>query len=117
VTETTDRIRWKPTRYGGWTGHVGTVGPWVFQVYSENDAWWLSAQIPGVLGAMISTGPDGAKAEAERLLERFVSSLGAVFPDEDVAAERGRLRAEVERLLGCITELETELAKTGEGSL
>jgi len=28
-----NRIRWEPTKYGGWTGHTGTLKPWLFQIW------------------------------------------------------------------------------------
>jgi len=85
MTET-KRIRWEPTRYGGWTGHVATLDPWVFQIFRsvcDEGAWKLMAQLPGELGnARAGDDLDELKAEAERWLTGFVVSLGAVFPDE-----------------------------------
>ena len=82
---TTERIRWEPTRNGGFEGYVGTLEPSAFTIwkYRSDVAWWT---LTGNLGAMRECphgdDPEALKAEAERWLERFVSSLGAVFPAE-----------------------------------
>jgi hypothetical protein len=78
-----ERIRWEPASDGGWDGKVGTLEPWVFGIWESKGAGWaLETQLPGAIpapGAIYRDSPDELKAEAERLLERFVSSLGAVF--------------------------------------
>jgi hypothetical protein len=84
--ETTSRIRWEPTKYGGWTGHVGTLEPWLFQIHKPGPpcpaAWELTTALPGGLGRYaFRDDPEWLKAEAERWLAGFVSSLGAVFPE------------------------------------
>ena len=85
MTETTARIRWEPTKYGGWTGHVGSLESWAFQIFKTGlgyVGWSLTAQLPGSLGeGCQSDDPDELKAKAERWLEEFVVSLGAIFPD------------------------------------
>jgi hypothetical protein len=92
----TERIRWEPTRHsdldgedGGWDGKVGTLEPLAFQVWRSNcdfrdvvlGEWVLSIRLPGPLSEQLPHGhdPEALKAEAEKWLERFVSSLGAVF--------------------------------------
>jgi hypothetical protein len=85
MTETT-RIRWEPTKYGGWTGHVGTRAEesWLFQIWnaaSVGGKWQLDSTLPGQFHSTVSAAPDELKAEAERLLAGFVSSLGAFFPE------------------------------------
>lgn len=81
----TERIRWEPTNYGGWIGHVGTLEPWAFQIFKTGlgyVGWSLTAQLPGSLGkGCQNDDPDELKAKAERWLAEFISSLGAIFPD------------------------------------
>ena len=85
---TTDRIRWEPTKNGGFEGYVGTLEPSAFTIwkYRSDVAWWT---LTGNLGAMRECphgdDPEALKAEAERWLERFVSSLGAVFPEDEIS--------------------------------
>ena len=84
MTETT-RIRWEPTQYGGWTGHVGTLEPWAYQIWKPGDEtpeWRLTSALFGQYGRRVDNDNPGAlKAEAECWLEDFVSSLGASFGD------------------------------------
>lgn len=85
-----NRIRWSD-EHGGFVGHVGTLEPWAFQMWqSPCDSgdyvlgdWVLTARFPYTNGSRSLYGrdPDKLKAEAERLLTEFVSSLGASFPD------------------------------------
>ena len=88
------RIRWEPTKYGGWTGHVGTMEPWAFQIWQvdgPDSPWRLDSALLSQFGYHIDH-PDPAplKAHAERWLAGFVSSLGAVFepvtPEPDCSA-------------------------------
>jgi len=85
------RIRWEPTKYGGWTGHTGTLESWVFQVWQSNSdhgdvvlgEWELMTQLPVAVprdGLRHDYDPDKLKAEAERWLEEFAASIGAAFP-------------------------------------
>jgi hypothetical protein len=96
MTETTARIRWEPTKYGGWTGHVGTLEPWPFRIHKPvlaGQRWMLTATLPGALDDVRAGTPDDLKAEAEGWLAGFVSSIGAVFPDtirQAIASERER---------------------------
>jgi hypothetical protein len=86
----TDRIRWEPAEHGGWIGYAGTLKPFIFQIH-EACAWKvpdlidglaLASTLPGDLGHYVrGTDPDRLKAEAERWLEEFASSLGAIFPE------------------------------------
>ena len=85
MTET--RIRWEPAKYGGWTGHVGTLDPWLFQIWQvdgPDSPWRLDSALPGQFGYHVDH-PDtkALKLHAERWLEEFAASLGAIFPDED----------------------------------
>lgn len=82
----TERIRWEPTKYGGWTGHVGTIDEFAFQIWKPaplgDKPYRLESTLPGHFGHVAnSADPDELKAEAERWLAEFASSLGAVFPE------------------------------------
>lgn len=96
MTET--RIRWTAGPLGvNETGHVGTASGWLFQIFKASDdaddrTLVLMSALPGALGDY-RRSEDAAwlKGEAERWLEGFVSSLGAVF------ADRIRKAAEAER--------------------
>lgn len=88
MTETTARIRWEPAEHGGFTGHVGNINPPLFTLRRRRVAWVLTAAIPGTSYRIIRD--DAAhplppvtelKGQAERWLEEFTSSLGAVFPE------------------------------------
>ena len=87
MTET--RIRWsdapETVEVIGW---VGTMASHVFTIWppeedGENGGeYLLTGRLPDHHGTRFYGTRDELKAEAERWLERFVSSLGAVFPDE-----------------------------------
>ena len=88
-----NRIRWEPTKYGGWTGHVGTMEPWAFQIWQvdgPDSPWRLDSALLSQFGYHIDH-PDPAplKAHAERWLAGFVSSLGAVFQEPAVDNDCG----------------------------
>jgi hypothetical protein len=88
------RIRWTETHYGhsgtGWIGYAGTYEPWVFRIYRDERRWRIGCRFPGVVGeAEPGAGPDELKATAERWLEEFVSSLGAVFPPGEISDDEG----------------------------
>jgi hypothetical protein len=96
MTETS-RIRWETGQFGNLVGYAGTVESWAFQVWhisdDEDSHWSLISSLPDVANwnATDPDDPEALKAEAERWLERFVSSLGAIFPDrlrEAVTSER-----------------------------
>lgn len=89
---TVTRIRWDDKTPGNGDvynvahiGHVGTVEEAGFIIYTPDDLhadWLLSVRlIPGGTFLYADT-PDELKAEAERWLAEFVSSLGASFPKE-----------------------------------
>lgn len=89
TTSTTPRIRWEPTEFGGWTGYVGTVKAPLFSLRRRRIAWVLTAAIPGTSYRIIRDDAKHPlppvtelKEQAERWLEEFVASLGAVFPGE-----------------------------------
>ena len=94
MNETTTRIRWEPTRYGGWTGHVGNLEPWAYQIWQvdgPDSPWRLDSALLGQFGYRVDhPDPEVLKPHAERWLEEFVSSLGAIFP----ASLRAGLQAE-----------------------
>ena len=80
-----ERIRWEPLLGGNFDGYVGTVTSPMFEVHLTSgrgaiQPWALRSDL--LEGYSTATHPDELKAEAERWLEEFVSSLGAVFPPE-----------------------------------
>ena len=91
----TGRIRWERNDDGShvtpaYEGYVGTIGEPLFFIFDpdDRDPWWiLTSSLPGLPGAgraerrAHGDDPDKLKAEAEQWLERFVSSLGAIFPE------------------------------------
>ena len=81
MTGTTVRIRWGDG--GEYVGSTGTIGPFTFRIQRlfGQGLYLLTAELPG-LGFLDARNEDRdeLKAEAERWLEEFVSSLGAVFP-------------------------------------
>ncbi len=80
-----NRIRWGPNSRGGFLGHVGTAEPWAFQIWKPGDEtleWRLISALFGQHGRRFDNDDsDTLKAEAERWLEEFACSLGAVFPE------------------------------------
>ena len=86
----TDRIRWEAGQFGNLVGYAGTVESWVFQVWhisdDEDSHWSLISSLPDAQNwnAADPDDPEPLKAEAERWLTEFVSSLGAVFPDPEL---------------------------------
>ena len=85
----TIRVRWHAGAEKwatAWFGCVGTVDPHLFSILrpmAPGDEWALTADLPGHLGKVsYGDNPDALKAEAERWLGQFVSSLGASFPEE-----------------------------------
>lgn len=95
------RIRWEPTAGGVVYGYAGTRGTAVFKIWQPSDGttqpWALKSD--WVAGYFTGTHPDDLKAEAERWLADYVSSLGASFEDPaEVAALRKRLAAVESRL-------------------
>lgn len=99
MTETKrKRIRWddQAPRNGdvyivAHIGYAGTIQEPAFMIYTPDEmhaSWLLSARlVPGSQFFYADT-PEDLKAEAERWLERFVSSLGAVFPPESPPTKR-----------------------------
>jgi len=93
MTETTARIRWQDDGLSGnHAGYVGTLAGPAFRIYSPDaahDDWLLSVRVAAGSEFIYDDGPEKLKDEAERWLERFVSSLGAVFPEDDDSAVFG----------------------------
>jgi len=85
----TARIRWEEARYASvaghsYSGHVGTLDR-AFLVWGDAGCWTLSSALPGLADRYRRDDDPGAlKLAAEDWLEEFVTSLGAVFPDEAV---------------------------------
>lgn len=95
-TEASARIRWEPTEYNGFVGYCtddASRADWVFRVWKTGTGkWQLDSTLPGQFGRHLYDDNDPAplKAEAERWLEEFISSLGAVFTGEIAADLRAR---------------------------
>jgi hypothetical protein len=95
----TTRLRWEPGEDGILFGYSGTLKPWVFAICppgSPGEFWMISTAFP--LGQPRYVGSEKeARAAAERWLEEFTASLGAVFPDaalklaDDWDAEANRI--------------------------
>ncbi|HLJ99532.1 MAG TPA: hypothetical protein VKU39_06445 [Streptosporangiaceae bacterium] len=86
----TARIRWEATPLGSPAGHVGTIDGSLFSIWIPPQAsgeWVLTSELPGTEGKRCyGDEPEALKAEAERWLEEFVSSLGASFGEPEDAA-------------------------------
>lgn len=85
---TTDRISWIATKYGGYTGHVGTLEPWLFQIWRCGDCsgeWSLMASLPGQPAGDHFSGDETGelKQRAEDMLSDLAASLGASFPEAE----------------------------------
>ena len=81
MTGPAPRIRWNET--SPYT-KAGQFGPFSFTIVrtATEPGWLLIAELPGLGRKQArSDALDELKAEAERWLVEFVSSLGAVFPD------------------------------------
>lgn len=83
-----ERITWtRSTGIGssGWTGLVN--GRRLFTItmsMTRGEGYVLRTQLPFTLKKAFTTGEDAdLKARAERVLDLFVTSLGAVWPEED----------------------------------
>jgi hypothetical protein len=79
------RIHWQDEEATGNTiGRVGSGGSYLFCIWQANAGagkWRLTSTLPGQdEWHLYRDDPGVLKAEAEKWLERFVSSLGAVFP-------------------------------------
>lgn len=115
------RIRWEPTGYGGFTGHVGTLAEesWVFQIWNAAPVgeWQLDSAFPGNFNRATGADPDDLKVEAERLLSEFVSSLGAIFPDAalKLADQWKQFAAPGDAQDECADELRETIAATLSG--
>jgi hypothetical protein len=82
MTETAARITWNDG--DEYTGSAGAIGPFSFRIQRlfGQGSWLLTAELPG-LGFRDARNEDldVLKAEAERWLEEFTASIGAVFPE------------------------------------
>ena len=79
----TPRIRWAEIEHGSVAGYVGILDGPVFKLQGPvlaGQRCVLTAKLPGWLDEIAGGTVDELKAEAERWLEEFVSSLGAIFP-------------------------------------
>ena len=84
TTPETGRIRWNDTNP---IVKAGLFGPFSFTILKigTEPGWRLTAELPG-LGRKNadSDNPDDLKAEAERWLEEFITSLGASFGSDRI---------------------------------
>jgi hypothetical protein len=119
------RIRWEPTGYGGWTGHVGTLADqhWLFQIWSAESVggvWQLDSTLPGDFRRFAtSSNPDELRAEAEERLARFTASIGAIFPEAllELADQWKQLAARGDAADECADDLRETIAATLPGTV
>ena len=115
MTETAARIRWEPAAGGGAFGYVGTRGTALFKVWQPREGigtaqpWAIKSD--WMAGYATGAAPDTLKAEAERWLEEFTSSLGAVFPEPELPECRCTLSVECP---ACRAARETPAPRAGE---
>jgi hypothetical protein len=105
MTEPTAHIRWEQETPQDINGYVGTMDVPMFQLWRTpcdyGDVligdWVLSSGVPKLATHRLhsSRDVDALKAEAERWLEEFTASIGAVFP-EPIVAELRSYAAEME---------------------
>jgi hypothetical protein len=84
---TTGRIHWDESRYRGWYGSVGPYRQLFSITWSARlraaPGWVMKSTLPGLEGRKGASGDDAVlKVKAEEWLAEFVTSLGAVFPEE-----------------------------------
>jgi hypothetical protein len=88
----TPHIRWEISPGGkSILGYAGTLGPWAFQIWTAANIgqWCLITQMPGMADLRSQDpDPEALKAEAEKLLAEFVTSLGAIFPNPEAEGYR-----------------------------
>ena len=96
------RIRWQDPDSPGnhpFIGHVTGLED-VFRIHPPeepgDDEWVLTTWLPGLTERQLFGVLDNLKLEAERWLEQFVTSLGAIFPAEAAGNEAGENKAEPE---------------------
>jgi len=79
-----DLIRWQDNGYGGLIGSVGTVEPWLFQIWTpdrDGDDWILSSALTGQNRSVYGDSAEALKPEAEAMLREYAAALGAEFAD------------------------------------
>lgn len=78
------------------TGRVGSLDPVMFRIWppDEKGDRLLFVYVAGHQGDLYHGDTmDGLKAEAERLLTEFVSSLGAIFPEDSAVTQDDEMAA------------------------
>lgn len=95
MTETTPRIRWidspetSTTAFIGWAGSIHESQFAIYKPDQDEGDYILVSQLSGLdEKRSYDADPEALKAEAERWLAGFVSSLGAVFPDDATLPKR-----------------------------
>jgi hypothetical protein len=81
----TGRIRWtEDAALAVWSGYVGTAAAQLFTIAAplpgSGKGFLLMSHLPGMDFSCSRPRLEEAQAEAERWLEEFTASLGAVFP-------------------------------------
>jgi hypothetical protein len=84
---TEPRIRWdEDAALLVWSGYVGTAAAQLFTIAAplpgSGKGFLLMSRLPGMDFSCSRPRLEEAQAEAERWLEEFTASLGAVWPDE-----------------------------------
>lgn len=91
----TDHIRWSNDSGGRIIGRVGTLDLARFVISAplpgqRHGEWLLISRLPGQESVTVYDDyPESLTERAEELVAEFVSSLGAVFPDEAPPAGEG----------------------------
>lgn len=83
--ETTERIAWQEATYAGWRGTVDGVPMFSISWGTKRDdpkPWKVRSDLPGFKRDLAAETPEGAKALCERMLVRFVTRVGAAFPED-----------------------------------
>lgn len=85
-----ERILWIPNGLSGYLGHVGTLEPWLFQIWGGDSdpegTWILQTVLPGFQFNRWDTAPDipALKATAEKWLQEWLGIIGADFTSTDI---------------------------------
>lgn len=90
-----NRITWKTSQYGTEYGYVNKIRMFEISHSMERGAGSvLRTRLPGWKPELATyTDRDVLKSTAERVLERFVERIGAIFPDPEPEPARDALSA------------------------
>jgi hypothetical protein len=87
---TNPRIRWEDNDLGGLVGFVGTVEPFMFQIWRESSPsrLVLSSGLPGQFtNVSVDEAPEPLQAEAESWLADFLAAIGAQWIPADTTVD------------------------------